>query len=252
VHLVEISPVLEQRQRQAFRGLDVPVEWHKSLDQVLSGPSILLANEFFDALPIQQAVMCVDGWHERVIRVGDSGNFQFGISRDPIPLFEQMLPPEVGEAEIGDIFEWRSDQTALELGRRVFRSEGAALIIDYGHTVSATGNTLQAVGSHLFSDPLSAPGEVDLTAHVDFQALVQAAESMNVKAYGPVDQAAFLEGLGIETRAAILKRSQSPEKATDIDLALARLTHRSQTGMGRLFKAVGLAHPKLGPLPALT
>ncbi len=248
VHMVEISPVLEQRQRQALTGVDVPVGWHRTLDEVPEGPLIILANEFFDALPVQQAVMCADGWHERVVKVGDDGKLQFSNARDPIPLFEQMLPATVRDAPIGAIFEWRADQTALELGRRIVRANGAALVIDYGHTRSAIGDTLQAVGTHDFADPLLSPGLVDLTAHVDFQALAQAAESMGARTHGPIEQSVLLRRLGIGDRAHALKMA-APHKSAEIDAALARLISEEATGMGRLFKAIGLSYPRLGPLP---
>jgi NADH dehydrogenase [ubiquinone] 1 alpha subcomplex assembly factor 7 len=225
----------------------LPVEWHRSLDEVPDGRMIILANEFFDSLPVQQAVMCADGWHERVVKV-DGNGFTFSHARDPIPLFDQMLPPSVREAQIGDIFEWRADQTALELGRRVVRSNGAALVIDYGHVESATGDTLQAVGAHDFADPLGGPGQVDLTAHVDFQALAQAAESMGARAHGPIEQSVLLRRLGIGSRAEALKVA-APHKAAEIDAARDRLINEEATGMGTLFKAIGFSHPKLGPLP---
>jgi SAM-dependent MidA family methyltransferase len=249
VHLVEISPALEQRQRQAVGGIDVPVSWHRSLDEVPDGPAIILANEFFDALPVHQAVMCVDGWHERVVKIADDGSFQFSHARDPIPLFEQMLPASVRNAQIGAIFEWRADQVALELGRRVVRGGGAALIVDYGHVASATGDTFQAVRNHDFVNPLRSPGLVDLTAHVDFQALAQAAESIGARAHGPLDQGEFLLRLGIETRAEALKKGSPLSKNAEINSALARLTSTEGVGMGKLFKAIALANPKLGDLP---
>src|SRR5207302_8826884 len=119
VHLVEISPVLEQRQRQNLESSDVLTIWHRSLDEVPPGPSIILANEFFDALPVQQAVMCVDGWHERVVKIDENNRLAFTNGRDPIPLFDQMLPASVGRARSGYIFESRCDQVALAIGRRV-------------------------------------------------------------------------------------------------------------------------------------
>jgi SAM-dependent MidA family methyltransferase len=152
-------------------------------------------------------------------------------------------------SQIGEIFEWRADQTALELGRRVFRAEGAALLIDYGHAKSAPGDTLQAVGKHEYVDPLASPGKVDLTAHVDFQALADAAESMGTRTFGPVDQSEFLHRLGIETRATALKNTAPPSKAVEIERALQRLTGTAGRNMGHLFKALGVAHPRLGPLP---
>ena len=194
LHLVEISPALERLQRQALSFADVPMSWHRSIEEVPDGPLIVLANEFFDALPIHQAVMCADGWHERVIKIGEDDAFQFSIERDPIPLFDKLLPRNLSAAQIGEIFEWRADKIALEIGRRVVRFGGAALIIDYGHVESAIGDTLQAVGRHEFADPLLTPGEVDLTAHVDFQALAQAAESMGARVHGPVRKACCCAG----------------------------------------------------------
>ena len=248
VHLVEVSPLLEKRQREFLGGLGIPFHWHKALEDVPEGPTIILANEFFDALPVHQAVMCADGWHERVVKLDENDKLRFGIARDPIPLFEQLLPRGM-RAQIGEIFEWRGDQIALELGRRVTHGQGAALVIDYGHTKTAPGDTLQAVAKHQYADPLVAPGLVDLTAHVDFQALADAAESMGARAYGPLDQAEFLHRLGIESRAIALKNAAPPSKAMEIERALQRLTGTSGRNMGHLFKALGFAHPKLGPLP---
>jgi NADH dehydrogenase [ubiquinone] 1 alpha subcomplex assembly factor 7 len=249
LHLVEVSPALEQRQRQNLAGFDVPAHWHKTLEEVPGGAAIILANEFFDSLPVQQAVLCADGWHERVVRFDNNENFQFGHAREPMPLFDQMLPENMRHARVGDVFEWRSDQIALELGRRVDRSRGAALVIDYGHSQSAVGDTLQAVRNHEFVDPLAAPGLADLTSHVDFQALAHAAESMGARSFGPVEQGAFLRRLGIINRADTLKKAAPPQMVADIDVAVDRLTSDAHTGMGRMFKAVGFAHPNLGPLP---
>jgi SAM-dependent MidA family methyltransferase len=250
LHLVEVSPVLEKLQRQALLTSDVPASWHRSLEDVPDGPVIIVANEFFDALPVHQAVMCADGWHERVVKIGEDDKLRFSIARDPIPMFEEILPPGVQSAKIGEIFEWRADKTALDLGRRVVQSKGVALIFDYGHTKSALGDTFQAVARHQHVDPLLTPGLIDLTAHVDFQALTQAAESLGARRYGPVEQAEFLQRMGIESRAQALRAGAPPEQARAITAALMRLTGSEQpTDMGRLMKVVALADPKLDPPP---
>jgi SAM-dependent MidA family methyltransferase len=249
VHLIEISPALERLQRNAFAGRDMPVSWHRAIEDVPDGALIVLANEFFDALPVHQAVMCADGWHERVIKIGEDDKLHFSIDRDPIPLFEKLLPSTLRGAKIGEIFEWRADAIALEIGRRVARRGGAALIIDYGHLESAIGDTLQAVGGHQFAEPLLGPGLVDLTAHVDFQALGEAAEGMGARVHGALPQGEFLRRLGIEQRAAALKAAAPPDYAGTIDAALVRLTNEDRTGMGRLFKAIAIANPKLERLP---
>ena len=251
VHFVEVSPRFEKSQRDAFVNSDVPVEWHKALEKVPEGPAIILANEFFDALPVQQAVMCVDGWHERVIKIDDKDQLRFGHAIDPMPLLDDMLPPNVQQAQIGEIFEWRADAIVLELACRVARSPGAALVLDYGHVESATGDTLQAVTGHRFASPLAAPGRVDLTVHVDFQALAQAARGMDARVHGPVEQGVFLRRLGIESRAAMLKKAAPPERAAEIEAAMARLVSEDRTGMGRQFKVIGFAHDDFGVLPGL-
>ena len=128
-------------------------------------------------------------------------------------------------------------------------SHGAALIIDYGHTESAAGDTFQAVGRQTFTNPLQSPGTVDLTAHVDFQALAHAAQALGADIHGPVDQATFLRRLGIETRAEALKKGAPLAKNAEVNSALARLTSEQGTGMGKLFKAIAVADPKLGDLP---
>jgi SAM-dependent MidA family methyltransferase len=250
VHMVEISPELQRRQQLALEGIDVPVLWHPTFEEVPEGPLIVLANEFFDALPVHQAVKQINGWYERVVEIDRDGSFTFGIANDVIPLFEQLLPPHVREAPIGSLYEWRTDHLPLALGQRVVHQGGAALVIDYGHAKSDVGETLQAVGGHAFAHPLVAPGTVDLTAHVDFQALAIAVESMGARVHGPIDQGQFLRSLGIEKRAAALKSVLTGDKAQEIDAAVARLTGSDRNAMGRLFKAMAIADPNLGELPA--
>jgi NADH dehydrogenase [ubiquinone] 1 alpha subcomplex assembly factor 7 len=248
LHLVEISPALQKLQQQRLEALDVPVLWHATLEDVPGGPSLIVANEFVDALPIHQAVKQADGWHERVIDVGPDGKFHFGLAKEILPHFDTGLPRALRQSPTGSIFEWRADRIALELGRRV-RKDGAALILDYGHVKYALGDTLQAVAGHAYTDPLSAPGEADLTAHVDFEALAQSAESIGGRIHGPILQRDFLLRLGIYGRAATLKASATRDKALEIDLALSRLTASGAQGMGELFKALAIADPKLGALP---
>src|SRR5262249_40074776 len=141
VHMVEVSPVLAHRQREVLSGLDVPIEWHQSFDEVPPGRLIVIANEFFDALPIHQAVKLSNGWHERVIEIDRVGNLAFAVASDLLPNFDVLLPRELRDAPVGAFYEWRNDRLALELGRRIARSDGAALVIDYGHAQSAAGET---------------------------------------------------------------------------------------------------------------
>jgi len=249
LHLVEISPALEAQQQRTLEPLSMPMFWHPALIDVPPGPAIVLANEFFDALPVHQAVKTEHGWHERQIEVDSTGNLAFTIAPDPIPQLDRLLPPALRNAPDASIFEWRADNVAMELGKRLTRDGGAALVIDYGHAQSAIGDTFQAVGRHAYADPLSAPGSIDLTAHVDFQALAKAVEAMGASGYGPVTQSQLLRRLGIMTRATSLKSKAAAGVAADIDAALKRLISEGAAGMGVLFKAAAFAHPALGVPP---
>jgi SAM-dependent MidA family methyltransferase len=249
LHLVEINPALEAVQERTLEPLAVPMFWHPTLEDVPDGPAIIVANEFFDALPIDQAVKTDTGWHRREVGIDGNDNLAFVVAPEPMPHFVSLLPPAVRAAPLDSIFEWRDDKAGFDLGRRIARSGGAALVIDYGHAESAAGETLQAVGRHAFVDPLIAPGTIDLTAHVDFQALTRAVEAMGAQGFGPITQGDFLRRLGIETRAAALKAKASRAAAAEIDTALARLIGRGRTGMGELFKAAAYTHPRLGTPP---
>jgi NADH dehydrogenase [ubiquinone] 1 alpha subcomplex assembly factor 7 len=245
VHCVETSPVLRDIQRAALGHAGVPVTWHDSVDEVPAGPVIVVANEFFDALPTRQFVATERGWCERLVGL-DGETLAFGLKPEP----EESLgrPPR-----ISDILEHPA--AAIDLTRaiaeRIASSGGAALSIDYGYWGPAFGDTLQAVRGHAFVPCLSDPGNADLTAHVDFRRLAQAGAAENLRVHGPIEQRAFLQALGIEGRAERLKRRATPAQAADIDSAVARLTGTGPDEMGGLFKVLGLSHPDLEALPGL-
>ncbi len=251
VHLVEVNPLLRATQRDALGAHD-NVEWHAHLDDVPEGPSIILANEYFDVLPIHQMVRQDTGWHERVIEIDSEDNLAYGIAPKPTPRFEALLPPLVSAAPVGAVFEWRPDADAMRLARRISRFGGAALVIDYGHVRSDAGDTLQAIARHAFADPLKNPGMADVTAHVDFEALARAAEAAGARVHGPAEQGAFLRQLGIEARAHALMAKAEPQVAQDIAVALQRLTSSGRGGMGSMFKVLGMADPTIPMLVGLS
>lgn len=234
VHLVETSPVLRERQREAVS--DVSPTWHDALESVPAGPLLLIANELLDALPIRQFVRTAEGWRERVIGLGDDGAFRWGLAAAP--------PAGLGfpAAPVGDLVEVSVAGLALvrEIAVRVRRDGGAALLIDYGSSESGTGDTLQAVRAHAPTDPLAEPGAADLTAHVDFAALAQQARAAGAAVHGPVTQGVFLQRLGIAERLERLTDSASPEVARDLALGVERLTATGPRAMGDLFKVLAL------------
>jgi NADH dehydrogenase [ubiquinone] 1 alpha subcomplex assembly factor 7 len=251
VHLVEVNPELREKQKTALSGVR-NVEWHKSIDEVPPGPAIMLANEYFDVLPVHQVVRRATGWHERTVEIDANGRLAFGVAAEPMPRFEVLLPPLVREAPIGAVFEWRPDAEIMKIASRVRAQGGAALIIDYGHVRSDAGDTFQAIARHSFADPLKNPGLADLTAHVDFQALAHGAEDVGARVHGPVQQGDFLKRLGIESRAVTLMAKATPEVSQDVSEALKRLIGGGRSGMGELFKVIGVSSPDIETLVGLS
>ena len=251
VHLVEINPVLREKQRATLSGVR-NIFWHDSIDEVPEGPTVIFANEYFDVLPVHQAVKRETGWHERVVKLDDSGKLVFAAADEPTPRFEVLLPPLVRAAPVGAVFEWRPDAEIMKIATRVREQDGAALIIDYGHLRSDAGDTFQAIARHSFTDPLKNPGQADVTAHVDFQALVRAADDMGARVHGPVTQGEFLKRLGIETRAMTLQGKTTPEISADISAALKRLTDSGRGGMGSMFKVLAISEPQLTSVAGLS
>lgn len=234
VHFVETSPALREAQRSR-----VPdAVWHDDVSTLPEEvPLVIVANEFFDALPIRQLVATEEGWHELLVS-REEGRF--------VRKAGPRIPAPLAPAEPGTIVETSpaSAAVARELARRLTRQGGAALIVDYGHERSGTGDTLQAVEKHGYSDPWTNPGERDLTAHVDFQALARAAAEVRVS--GPITQGEWLREMGIAVRAALLAKA-APDRRQEIEAAMERLTAPDQ--MGELFKAMALTAPEW-PEPA--
>jgi SAM-dependent MidA family methyltransferase len=225
-----------------------PIQWHQRLDEVPDGATLLVANEFFDALSIQQFVRTGIGWHERQVGLDGAGKLAFGLA--PCPLPAAMVPAWAKDAKPGEVIEMSParDQAAREIGARLAGMGGAALIIDYGHLRSSPGDTLQAVKAHAFQGVLECPGDADITSHVDFEALALALRLGGAAVHGPLTQGEFLSAMGLAERAEVLRRRADPKVGSDIDTAADRLAAPSQ--MGHLFKVTAATHPDLpSPYP---
>jgi NADH dehydrogenase [ubiquinone] 1 alpha subcomplex assembly factor 7 len=241
LHLVETSPVLRDRQQdvllQATAGLEPP-QWHDALSDVPDGPLFLVANEFFDALPVHQFERSDTGWRERAVGL-DARGAPIWCHVPPGSAFA-LIDPGMHALPPGSIVEVSPSSIALaaEIGQRIAEGGGAALIIDYGSARPTGQPSLQAVRGHRRHDPLEAPGTADLTAHVDFGALARAAGEAGAAVWGPVPQRDLLERLGIRERANQLAADATPAQAADIEAALARLLDENE--MGSLFQAIAI------------
>ncbi|PVX28136.1 class I SAM-dependent methyltransferase [Sphingomonas pokkalii] len=241
VDFLETSPVLRAAQKER-----VPhAAWHLDLAGLPDdAPLLVVANEFFDALPIRQLVHTAQGWRERLVACQDTLFLPVIGDRG----FDAVIPPALRHAAPGAILETSPACVALlrALAQRLRAQGGAALILDYGYEGPAIGDTLQAVRGHAFANPFDAPGEADLTAHVDFGTLKEAAAAEGLTVHGPVTQGDFLKALGIDARARALARS-APERGDAIAADRNRLVADDQ--MGSLFKVLALTAPGW-PVPA--
>jgi NADH dehydrogenase [ubiquinone] 1 alpha subcomplex assembly factor 7 len=249
LHMVETSPVLRARQKEALAAalLGSGRAWHDTFDGVPEGPMLLIANEFFDALPVRQFQRTGEGWRERRVGADEDGGFRFVLG-PPAPL-DPLAMKRLADAPSPGVIEVCSAGLVLAgaIGKRVARHGGGALIIDYGPADGAAGETLQAVKGHAYHPVLETPGEADLTAHVDFAGLAAAATEAGARAHGPVSQGAFLESLGIGARADALLVGATAQQTSDIRSARRRLVDENE--MGTLFKALVVAHPEMATPP---
>ncbi|MBT8408419.1 MAG: SAM-dependent methyltransferase [Alphaproteobacteria bacterium] len=239
LHLVEASPALRDVQRKT---IGHPLNHHDGLDGIPEGPLFLVANEFFDALPIRQFQRNGDGWRERLVGLYENG-LSFGLSeRVRLPALQHRL----ADTKDGEIVEYApaAEAVAAGIGQRIGARGGVALIVDYGDWRSL-GDTFQAVRAHEKVDPLADPGTADLTAHVDFEALARAARPARASAMMP--QGVLLERLGITPRAQKIAETLSGDALEAHVAAHRRLTHPQE--MGTLFKAMAL-YEEDTPLPA--
>lgn len=238
INFVEGSTRLRDTQLQ-----QVPdAVFHHDLSTVpMDGPVLVVANEFLDALPVRQLVMTAEGWREVMVDVAPDGeSFCFAPGKQPM---DSAVPEKRRQADVGTVIETcpGAAATLFEVAGRLVNQGGVALFIDYGYLAPRTGSTLQAIRQHRKLDPLSAPGEMDLTAHVDFDQMTQIALSRDAKWLGSTTQGEWLTSLGIHQRAAALSEF-APQHAEALAHARDRLVLPGQ--MGELFKVLALADPR--------
>jgi NADH dehydrogenase [ubiquinone] 1 alpha subcomplex assembly factor 7 len=232
IHLIETSPRLRTAQRERIGD----AVWHDAIDTLPDDPIILLGNEFLDALPIRQFVRRGDRWTERCI--GPAGIIEESSDFDP--------GTDAADGEVVERCE-PAEAIAATLAARLSRDKGAALFLDYGPEVSATGDSLQAISGGQPAEPFGPPGNADLTAHVDFARFGAAARAAGAQVHGPIPQGLFLARLGLFQRTNQLARHLAPRQAATMMEGARRLAEPDR--MGRLFKAIALVSPGYGTPP---
>jgi NADH dehydrogenase [ubiquinone] 1 alpha subcomplex assembly factor 7 len=230
VALIEASPALKQVQLDRLAGHRI--SHFAELGDIPPGPAIIVANEFLDCLSVRQFVRDGKGWRERQVGLDGPGSLRFGLG--PPAQLPPTAMPAGDEVEVAPGL----DSIADALAQRFRRHDGRALFVDYGPEDKSPGDTLRAYRAGQQVDPLSAPGECDLTADVDFQRLRRLAETEGLAVFGPQAQGGFLTRLGAKERARSLSAA-NPERTQEVLAGVNRLI--STTEMGSRFRAICLA-----------
>jgi len=244
--LLETSGRLRHEQQKRLRTQDIRLMWADAFEDITPAPTLIIANEFFDCLPIRQFIRIKSGWRERLVGLTpDGARLGFVTGKTP----PDLALPGLDESQQGDIFEisHAAHKFTADICNLLKAHGGHALILDYGHMASGLGDTLQAVRAHQYWPPLSAPGRADVTAHVDFTALARIALESGAAVHGPISQGAFLEQLGLPLRIEALCRGKTPAQMQTIHSGAHRIAAPSQ--MGEIFKVMCISAPAL-PQPA--
>jgi NADH dehydrogenase [ubiquinone] 1 alpha subcomplex assembly factor 7 len=246
VHLIEMSPRLREVQQATLASSGHAMQWHLRLDDIPRGPTIFVANEFFDAMPVRQFQWQDGSWSERVVGLNADDQLAFGL----VPIEQRPLTVPLPDGAIVEASP-TGKAVMIRIAERIVREGGAALIVDYGSERPGYGDTLQAVRQHKYESPFAMPGAADVTAHVDFSALVQTAEAAGATTRPVMGQGEFLVRLGLVERAQVLGRGKDAKTRDAIAGAIERLA--GQKAMGQLFKVLavssaGLKLPVFDPI----
>ncbi|GAB4163092.1 MAG: class I SAM-dependent methyltransferase [Rickettsiaceae bacterium] len=248
IFLFEINPHFIKKQQQNLEQFGKDIKWIESFDSLPQLPTIIIANEFFDALPIKQFIKIKDTWFESVL-ITDPVDGQIKYDRIEVHKNLQMqLKADHKQAKDGAVIEESVESLEITrvLSKYIFDYRGAALIIDYGYNIAAENRTrgqynptLQAIKNHQYWPIIDTLGEADLTAHVDFNALIKASHEQGISSFSYFSQREFLLKYGIELRGNMLKQNLLQHEKEIIDRQISRLT--SEKGMGELFKVLELS-----------
>lgn len=249
VVLIEASDQLRHQQKGALAPYGDKITWLDKIEDLPQAHTIFIANEFLDALPLRQIIKTAQGWRERCIGLSSDASLVFVAG--PTTVDPAILPPGHDAAPLGAIFEFAPAREAVAqtLAAHLVRHGGVGLLIDYGHTQSAIGDTLQAMRSHAFASVLENPGQADITSHVDFEAIAKAVKAIGGHSFAPTTQGEFLLALGLVERAGTLGAGKDEATKDMLKASVQRLAGNRPNDMGDLFKVLCLSGSPNGVFP---
>jgi len=246
IELLEINPLLIDAQKEVLSFFSHKIRWITSINEITKSQSIIVANEFFDALPSKQYIKVKKEWNEIVLMIDPKNHLKFEHCAVLSKILAEQLLHEHPRAGDGAVIEESIESLSVikYLTDHIKLYDGAMLVIDYGYDLPPIlrqdyqyTSTLQAIHNHQFHHILATLGEADLSTHVDFYAMKAVAEARHGLVFGSVEQGEFLRRLGIEVRLKALI-TQNPGTEVLLKKQYHRLTSKEQ--MGSLFRAIAI------------
>ena len=205
INILEKSEYLKKIQRQKLQNKNI--KWLKNLDEISNIPNVFIANEFFDALPIKQFIKKKDGWYERKVKFNDSKIPEFIDILINIKKIEKKIGFKISYGQNFIEYSPISIDCLKIISKKIKKSSGGILIIDYGHWDSQMKNTIKSLYKHKFNNVLSNFGKADITHNINFNFLIKILERFDLKINGHSNQGTFLKNLGILNRAEVISKT---------------------------------------------
>ena len=234
INILEKSIYLKKIQKQKLK--DYNINWLHSLSNLPNLPSIFIANEFFDALPIKQFVKKKNKWYEKNIKFSKSHRPKILDILVNIKKFEKKIGFKISRGQKFIEYSPLSIDYLKSISKIIKINNGGLLIIDYGYIDQKMKNTLKSIKKHKLSNILDDFSKSDITYDVNFKLMEKIVKKIGLKVGGITEQRNFLQKLGILERAEIISKNLPFSKKTNIYFRLKRLI--DENSMGKLFKVM--------------
>ena len=240
IKILEKSALLKKLQKENIKSKKV--KWLDNLNELNDFPSIFIANEFFDALPVKQFIKKEGKWYERYVKFVNRKKCKYLDIPFDMQKFEKQIKFKISYNQKFIEYCPLAIDYLEKLTKKVKNNGGGILIIDYGYTSKIITNTLQAVSKHKYCNVLDGFGKSDITHNLSFNLINQVIKKMRLLSTLTTTQEKFLTKLGILERAEILSKNMPFSKKIDIYYRVKRLIDKNQ--MGNLFKVMFITDKK--------
>lgn len=236
IHLLEKSKELIKIQKKKV--VSKKVIWIDNLNKIKKGPVIIIANEFFDALPIKQYIYKNKNWYEKYVKLEKHNNLKFYFKKISLPNFKKICKFDVGKNQ--NFIEFSIDivNYIKKISKIINKHNGGLICFDYGFEGKEMFDSLQSIKKHSYAKVLTNPGDQDITHLVNFNFILNLTKKLNLYSEKVTTQGAFLKKMGIIERANNLAKNYNFKKKADLFYRLKRLIHPKE--MGNIFKVIFL------------